>query len=1018
MYPSPVRRALWSAALIAVSPLALLAQQGGVLTGRVTDAGSNAPIPNVQVMVVGTTRGTYTGDDGRYRIAGITPATVTVRFLRIGYQAQTRTVTIGAGATANVDASLKASAVTLEQVVTTATGQSERKREQGNAVGTVVPAPRELATALSPSQLLTGRVPGVDVQSSGGTTGSGSRIRIRGANSLSLSNEPIVIIDGIRFNNAVSQDNTSGATTIGVGGQVPSRFNDINPEDIERVDILKGPAAAALYGTAAASGVIQITTKKGRNAKPRWTAFVEGGSIKDVTDYPSNFAQVGTTSKGARTTACTLDSQTRGLCTANPDSLVSLNPLKQYSPFVNGHRGAYGASVLGGSDAANYYLAGNYDKQQGVLQVSTEQRGSGRANIAAQVRPNWNIQVGTSYLADHIRLPQNDNNTLGVISTALLGSAFDDTVAGKPCSGGPSFNPTQCRHGFLSGIIPAQTENGITTRQDVQRFENSINTTYQPLGWLTANATAGLDYLNRYDNELVLPNTVNFGSLPQGQRTSNPYQIYNYTANGSLSAVWQPTDALKATSTGSVQFNKELVRGTRAFGANLLAGTGSLSGTAARFAVGETNTDNKTFGVLFREEVAWRDRLFVTGGLRNDKNSAFGVNFGSIVYPSAQVSWVIGDESFFPKTDVVSSLRLRAADGQSGRQPNFRDAITYFNAQTVTVGGTDVPGITASGAGTGNANLRPERSTELELGADIGFFRDRISTEITHYHKKTTDLLVAVPLAPSLGATLSQFQNLGSMLNTGWESSINAKIFDTRPAALNLTVTTTTNNNKVLSLGVLPNDSILKSIVVNTQQQHRPGYAAGGYWQRAITYSDKNGDGIIARSEVTLTDTAVYLGNPLPRRQWSISPDLTLFQYVRVSALFDHKGGYKLFNNTARFRCAFGNCRAANDPTAPLHDQAAAIGISLGTDAGYVENADFTKLRELSFTLSAPPSISHMFGGRDLSLIIAGRNLKTWTKYSGFDPELNAAPGANFTTQDFLTLPPNRTWTARLNVAF
>jgi TonB-linked SusC/RagA family outer membrane protein len=1014
LVPALVSASLWG-------PSRVNAQQAtatGAITGHVVDAGSKAPVASAQIQIVGTTRGIVAGDDGRFRINNVPAGTYQVRVLRIGFQAQVRTVTVTAGEAANADFELKPTVVNLDQVVTTATGASERKREQGNAVGTVVPAPTQLAAAQTPSQLLTGRIPGVDVATSGGTVGSGSRIRIRGANSLSLSNEPIIVVDGVRFNNAVGQDATSGATTIGVGGQVPSRFNDINPEDIERVDILKGPAAAALYGTAAASGVIQITTKRGRNSAPRWNLFVEGGSIRDVTSYPANYAQIGTTTAGKRTTACTLDSQTRGLCTPFKDSLMSLNPLEKYSPFINGHRGAYGASVLGGSDAVNYYLAGNYDRQQGVFTASTDQRGSGRANLTAQLRPTWNVQVSTSYLADHIRLPQNDNNTLGIVSTGLLGSAFDDSVPGKPCSGGPSFNPTLCGHGYLSGIVPSMTQNGMITRQDVQRFENSINTNFQPLSWLTATGVAGLDYLNRYDNETVLPNTVAFGSLPQGQRTSNPYQIYNYTATGSLSAVWSVTEDLKATSTGSIQFNKELVRGTRAFGANMLAGTQSLSGTAARFAVGETNTDNKTLGELFREELAWRDRLYLTGGLRNDKNSAFGVNFGSIVYPSVQGSWVVSDESFFPKSSILSSLRLRAADGQSGRQPNFRDAITYYNAQTVTVGGTDVPGITSTGAGTGNPNLRPERSTEVEFGGDLGFFNNRLSAEITHYHKKTTDLLVAVPLPPSLGLTTTQFQNLGAMLNTGWETSWNAKVLDRSNVALNVLFTTTTNNNKVITLGVLPNDSILKSIVVNTQQQHRPGYPAGGYWQRAITYNDANHDGIISRSEVTLTDTAVYLGNPLPKRQWSISPDLTLLKYFRVSALFDHKGGYKLFNNTARFRCSFGNCRAASDPTAPLAQQAAAIAIPLGTDAGYIENADFTKLRELSFTLMAPASFTRAFGGHDMNLIIAGRNLHTWTKYSGFDPEVNSSPGANFTTQDFLTLPPSRTWTARVNVTF
>ncbi len=1001
------------AAASAAVPVTARAQQpSGVITGLVVERATRRPISDVQVIVVGTQQGTRTGEDGRFRIGGVSPGPHQIRTIRIGFGSVVQPITVVAGTTATAQFALATSAVTLEQVVTLATGQTERKRQSGNAISTVTPAQNDLATAQSPSQLLTGRAPGVDVATSGGTVGSGSRIRIRGANSLSLSNEPIIIIDGIRFNNAVGNDNTSGATTLGVGGQVPSRFNDINPEDIERIDILKGPAAAALYGTAAASGVIQVTTKRGRNSKPRWSGFAETGSIRDVTTYPGNFAQVGPTTAGNRTTNCNLDSQTRGLCTPTADSLVSLSPLEKYSPFVDGFRGAYGLNVLGGSDAASYYLGGNYDRQQGVFSASKDERLGGRANLTAQLRQNWNVQFGLGYTADHVRFPQNDNNTLGIVSAALLGRAFDDSVAGKACTPGP------CGHGYLNGLLPQFTENGIFTRQDVQRFENSLNTTYNATSWLSATGVFGLDFLNRYDNELIVPNMVPFGSLPQGQRSSNPYQIFNYTANETVSANWSPWDKFKTTTTAGAQFNKELVRGTRAFGANLLAGTGSLSGTAARFGVGETNTDNKTYGLLLREELAYADKLFLSAGLRNDKNSAFGQNFGSIVYPSFQASYVISEESFFPKNEFLSSLRLRAADGQSGRQPNFRDAITFFNAQTVSVNGTDVPGITATGAGTGNPNLRPERSTEYEFGADLGFFNNRVSAEVTHYNKKTSDLLIAVPLAPTLGLTTTQFQNQGKMLNRGWEYSLTTKVLDVSPAALDVTVTGSTLHNEVLTLGQLPNGKPLQKIVVNTQQQHRPGYAAGGYWQKSLSYNDANNDGLIARTEVTLSDTAVYLGNTLPGRQFSISPTLTLFQRIRISALFDHKGDFKLFNNTARFRCSFGNCRAANDRTASLADQAAAIAIPLGTDAGFIENGDFTKLRELSVTFNAPERFARGFGGRDLSLIIAGRNLKTWTNYKGFDPEVNSSPGANFTTQDFLTLPPSRTWTARVNVTF
>ncbi|MFN2603919.1 MAG: SusC/RagA family TonB-linked outer membrane protein [Gemmatimonadaceae bacterium] len=996
--------------LSAAATLALTTSRAGAqesaVNGRVADGVSGAGLGSAQVTIVGTTRGTVTAEDGRFRISNLPPGSYQIRAARLGYKAVTLPVTVGAQA-ASLDFVLQPVAVKLDEVVTTATGETTRKREQGNVIGTLTPEPAKLATSQNVTQLLTGRIPGVDVATTGGTVGSSSRIRIRGASSLSLSNDPLLIVDGIRV------DNNASSTTIGVGGQVPSRFNDIAQEDIEKVDVLKGPAAAALYGTAAANGVIQVTTKRGRAGRTRFTAFGEVGSIKNVTVFPANFSQIGRNASGSHTLSCSLDSQTRNLCTPIADSLVSFSPLEQYSPFQTGRRVANGLSAIGGNDRVSFYVGGNYDREQGVFAANTDQRVGGRLNLTAQLTHNWNAQIGTNYLADHIRLPQNDNDILGIVSSGLLGGAFDDTVPGQACP------PPGCAHGYLNGQIPQALEAVWFTRQDIQRFQNSLTSSYQPLHWLKATGTFGLDYLGRWDNEIIPPNAVFFGSLPDGQRSSNPYSIYNYTAQTSVAATWSPTTSIATTTTGGTGFNKELIRGTRAFGAKLLGGTSSLAGTTARFSVNEVSTDNKTLGYFVQEEVAWRDRVFLNAALRNDKNSAFGQSFGSIWYPSYGASWVVSEESFFPKTDILSSLRLRASNGRSGRQPNFRDAITFFNAATVTVQGSDQPGIAIGG--TGNVALRPERSTETEFGFDAGFLRQRVNFEVTHYNKKTSDLLIAVPLAPSLGLSTSQFQNLGTVRNRGNEFTLNANVVQSNPLAFDVVATAATNDNVLLDLGFIPGSTPAQKvppIIVNTQQKHVAGYPLGGYWQKSYTFSDANGDGIIARSEIKLSDTAVYLGNILPKHEYSFSPTATFFQTLRVSALIDHKGGYKLFDNTRRFHCSFGTCQEAFDKTMPLADQAAALAIALGTDAGYIETADFTKLRELSFTLIAPERMAKSFGVQNVEFTIAGRNLKTWTDYKGFDPEVNSVAGANFSTQEFLTLPPTRNWTARFSVTF
>lgn len=1006
--------------LVAVAfPLGAQAQTGSV-AGTITDRASRQPISEATVSVVGTVLVGRSGPDGRYRITGIPAGTYTVRATRLGYGAESRQVTVSAGSESTVDFQVGQTAVQIDEVVVTATGEEQRKRESGNAVSTVAVTPDKLATKTTLQQLLTAQAPGVYINSPGGTTGSASRIRIRGANSVSLSNEPLLIVDGVRANSDIA-----GTGTIGVGGQQSSRLNDINPDDIEAVEIIKGPAAAALYGTAASNGVLQIRTKRGRAGATRWVVHSEEGTQEQPFDFPANYAQIGTrVSNGARLTNCTLDAQTRNICTPNPDSLVSFNPLMQYSPFNTGYRTSNGFSVTGGADRATYFLSADIDRDHGVVRPNFLDRGSMRANITGQLTSKVTTQVFTNFISSRLKFPQNDNNILGVVSSGLLGSAFDD----PPTSACYTATPVNCAHGYLSGQTPQQIF-AINTQENVERFIGSNVTTWQMMPWLTATLQGGVDFLDRRNMETVAPNTVFFNTTTtEGYRQRNSAQLWTYTGNASLTGVRDITPEVRSSTTAGVQYSRDVVQGERARGEKLLGGTGSLSGSSARFAVAETNTDNRTLGGLVQEQVSWRDRLFATVAARTDNNSAFGSNFGWVLYPAASLSWVISEEGFFPRTDQLSSLRLRTAYGKSGQRPNFRDAITFYNTQTVTVGGTDVPGILIGG--TGNADLKPEVSSEFEIGFEAGLFNDRISVDFTSYNKKTKDLLIAKPLPPSLGLTQTQFDNLGSSSNSGLELQLNGRVFEIENAMLEMSFSAATNKNKLTDIGTLPDGTPIPPIVFGIQR-HVQGYPLGGYWAVHYKYEDLNKDGIISRvncpgqtvvaggpaCEFTL-DTMSFIGNPLPKREFSVNPRLTLFKVAELGALVDYRGGFKQFNNTARFRCNFGNCPEAYDKTAPLWEQARNIGQLLGTDYGYVEDASFTKLREVTLSLLAPKSWAQMARANEARLTLAGRNLATWTNYTGLDPEVNSTPTAQFSQSDFLTQPPLRVFSARLTLSF
>ena len=1005
------------------APIVAVAQQPtGTITGRVIDRASQQPVVGATVRVVGTTRGAQTSDQGTYRITGVTAGAVNVQALRIGYASITRPVTIANGETATVDFALEQAATQLDIVQVTATGQEQSRRESGVATANINVAEQvPQAAVTNMATVLSSRAPGVVVQEAGGTTGSGARIRIRGSNSVSLSNDPLIIVDGIRVNN--EQD--AAANSIGVGGQVPSRLNDINQEDIENIEIIKGPAAAALYGTAAANGVIQITTKRGHAGKTRWNFRTQAGTVNEVTRWPSNFAAFDVEDAPAGDTifGCTNDFAIRGFCVQN--GVASFNPLEQESPFIRGWQEKFGMDASGGSDVAQYFIGGDFSREQGVYEINRQRMISLRSNVRGQLRPNFDLSVNVGYTQNRLRLPQNDNNVRGVIPQGLLGNFENDPVL----------------HGW--GFDTPQDIFAINTQQNVEHFTGSTRANWQALSWLSAIGTAGIDFTNRMDQEFIPPYTATpftsrFADDSVGKRTSNPFQDFVYTANGGVTATFNPRSNLRSATSAGVQFNDEITRATSAFGQGLLPGTSSLNGTTAIFTVGEANLENKTLGAYLQEQLSWRDRMFVNGALRGDKNSAFGQNFKSVIYPALSLSWVLGEEDFFPKTELLSSARFRTAYGESGQRPNFRDAILFYSPAAVSLRTSDntssnVPSFFTGGVG--NPLLKPERSREYEVGFDLGFWRDRIATELTYYSKATTDALVSRILPLSNGQSEQRFENLGRVKNAGFEYQINAQLFDLRQAALQLTLNGSRQANKLINLG----NGIDPIRFNDSHQRQQDGYPLGGYWQVPIvSYADKNGDGMISRvncptnngtanpqipggpaCEVQLGDTAVYLGSPFPTSEISITPTLSLYKVVTLRALLDHRGGQKLLNLNGHFRCvSFGICEEANSPNTPLEDQAAYIAGLMGTDAGYVQNASFTKLREVSIAFGVPERLVSRYGFSGATLTFAGRNLKTWTKYKGLDPEVNENGGANFSTDEFLSQPHVRYYTVRLDLGW
>lgn len=983
-----------------------VARAQGVVTGRVIDTASNAPIPDVQIRVEGTTFGTATKTDGTYRLTGLKPGPVTLRALRLGFQSLTHPATVPEAGSVAVDFALTLAASTLDQVVVQATGETQRVRENGNSVGLISPENVPKAAVASFSDVLSSRAPGVTVTQQSGTAGGTSKIRIRGNNSVSLDNGPLLVVDGVR---AESDQN---ATDLNVGGQAPSRFDDLDPSEIEDIQVLKGPSAAALYGTAGANGVIQVTTKHGRSGNSVWKVNEEYGTIRNFVSYPANFARIGRVDAtlpdtGAnRVTQCTLYAQGLGSCTPFADSLVSFNPLATYSPTVSGWRNNFGLSVSGGTDKINYFASGQHKDEHGVYPNNYVNRSNGRANLHAILSPVVDLTANVGYLQSGIGLPQNDNASFGVLSGGLLGQAFND----------PS------THGYSGGVTPEKLAQ-VTSTQSITRYTASVTGTWRPLKWLSVVGVTGLDLDNSIDRQLF-PLGVSPIFLT-GYVQTDPLTNRQYTTNVTGTAHYDVSPSLTGTTSVGTQYTDQTHNSLIAFGQGLLPGTGTLAGANTNFSITEDNPQDVLFGGLIQQQLGWRNKVFFTAAVRSDKNSSIH-NVGWTTYPGASLSWVIGEEGFFPKNDVVSSLRLRTAYGQSGQRPTSRQPRNFFTAAGAKKDGVELLG--AIDTATGNPNLTAEISREAEAGLDVGVWGERLNVQFTYYNKTTSGALVQRVLPPGTGGNV-QFVNLGQVSNKGVEMQLSGTIVDTRPFTAELTVNGSVNHNKLVKLGRNIQPVGFDGGVNGDTQMHTPGYSLGGYWANPYTFSDLNHDGILQPNELVVDLTRrIFYGNSQPTDEFAVTPALTFFKALRLTALFDRRAGALNYNGTEQFRCggSFVICQELYDPRVGLSMQARALVAflgKLGSDRGAFEDASFWKLREITARYTAPSSWARRIGASELSLSISGRNLHTWTNYSGFDPEINYAPNAKngynpFVASDFLTQPPVRYWTGRVDLTW
>ena len=965
------QRARWIALAFAFLPTSLVAQATtGTVRGRVVDAAGGRGLPDAQVSVEGTRLGALTGANGDFTIPAVPTGPHNVVVRRIGYAPATKLVAVTADGATTGDIALTASALNLTEVVVTGSAAPTEKRKIGTSVASVDSTLIGKADAVTVDQALQGKVAGAQItQNSGSPGGGGISVRLRGTNSFISGSDPLYIVDGVIV------DNSSGQLAdLGIRSNPQNRLADINPDDIDRVEVIRGAAAAALYGSRANNGVVQIFTKKGTLGKPQFglTARLSSNELRE--EQPFNFY---------------------------PYNEAGL-PVQRfnYQPDIF-HRATgqeYNLTVDGGNDATRYYISGNVLDEDGIMRSTSSRRTGARVNLQQQLASKLIGNVTANYVTTENEMQafgeQNDYGIMGSLFFAPTSVDF------RPVNGVYPLPPSL-------GTNPLLAIDKIRNPQTIERFIGSAKATYTPITNLLLDYTIGIDNVG-FEQRQFIPRNAVLGTAPiatgRAQSVFQNTRVINQDGVGSYT--WNPMGAFELRTTAGFNFTSQHIRTTSAT-ANGLAPVGELVSAGSVFNAGQNEVELRTLGFYAQQEVDWRNKLFVTAAVRYDASSTFAPSERWQAFPKFSASYIVREN----QPGMFNNLRLRSALGWAGSQPGVVNAysqyITYANQNFA-----GRPGF-ANDITYGNPDLHNERAREWEVGAEVGLVHTRVGLEATYYNRIVDDLLFFRPLATSSGFS-RQFAPIGSMSNKGVELMLRTLNVDQRNFQWSSTIGYTHNKNLVESLDIQDFQS-----AGGYPNRIRTGYPAGVFYGSYAARNCATGAflldslGRYRRSNQTVDMGATLaqrqaisggtcndslnkiIGDPNPNWMGSFFNEFTIMRKVHVRALLDGVFGNQIMNLSTRAQNAgiASNSKTYEQELLPYGDpRKLPPGYNARTQGIFeywIEDGTFIKLRELSasYTL-AIPAVKRVF--RDgVELTVSGRNLYVWTNYSGYDPEIN-----------------------------
>lgn len=1002
--------------------------------GKVTDAAGN-PVVGASITIRNTTLGVAAGATGTFElVADLKKGSYVAQFSSTGYKTLEKSFSVGTTAVIELNVSLVEDAAGLDEVVVTGTSAGTTRKQLGNYIATVKGADLNRAAPSNVLAALQGKTPGAQIiQNSGDPAGSMS-VRLRGISTISSSSEPLYIVDGVIVSNSARRVTNTQDAYDGLISPQSNRLVDINPADIDRVEVLNGAAAAAIYGSRANAGVVQIFTKRGSSGAPQvsFSTSLISSALRKSVGYNTAPTKFGGPTDGPT-------AQTQDILTP---ALTTTTNVTRYNYWDYIFQNAMGTdnniSIRGGKDKTKYFASASYFNNQGIIKNTDFKRFSFRLNLDQELAKWASLSVGMNYTNSRANEKPDGNSFFSPMNSVTILGNFHNIWQRDA-------NGNLVAVGERGRVNPVSVIEDFKQTNETNRIISSLGLKLKPFKDFTVDYTLGIDNIAQVGTTYMPPYTYNASPAFWGggisiDPTLNGYSsignnqqfLINHELNGTLNK--RISDNLQSTTQigYSLQYEKGIFSVLQGRGMAPLVQT--VQGASTVLPGSDQRSEISISGAYIQQNFKFKNRLFLTGAARLDGSSVFGVEQRNQLYLKFSTSYVISDEAFWQKASFskwFDYLKVRAAYGESGNLTGI-GAYSRFNIYNASplVGRTSLmsPGQLA------NENVKPETQKEQEIGADMSFFKGRITATVNIYNKQVEDLLISRFIAPSQGYT-SLLGNVGSLSNKGFELALGGSLLKKKDLSWDVSVIYNKNKNRVENIP----QGLIQFNLPAGQVSLLPGQAVGVFYgfffaKDAAGNMIKNAAGIPLQERGTqLTPntfttqrdpvTGLPAGTALRKVIGDPNPDWTgtiintvSYKKLSLRLQFDAVQGVDVFNADFRTRQGVGNGKEFAELEHRGTLPRGYISGIYAIEEWRIDDGSFVKLRELALSYSFG-RVGKLFS--DLGVTLSGRNLISWDNYKGFDPETNAGGGSTLARGiDFGNVPIPRTFNFAVNVKF